>query len=320
MIARQTQEPGAARAQCEILMPESPTQVRANSKLAARRFALRHRAHAVSRGRLWSALSVVLAAAGCAPPGPVAPDAATDSFRAEIAVGAPLFATVSYLRAGDNRGTRVILVHGTPGSATAWSDYVMSPPPGTEVLALDRPGFGRSGPAGAVPSLADQAAAVLALMPTDGRPVLLLGHSLGGPIVARVAADHPERVAGLVLLAASMDPALEAIHPMQYVGAWGLVKPLLPRMLRNANAELMALKPELEALAQALPRITAKVVIVHGTKDDLVPVANVPFMQAHLTGARCVKTVLLEGQNHFLPWNSEATVREAIRMAMEPLC
>ena len=294
--------------------------IRTHSRLAARRFALRHRAHAGSRGRLWSALSVVLAAAGYAPPGPLAPEVATDAFRVEIAVGAPLFATVSYLKAGDSRGTRVIMVHGTPGSATAWSDYVLSPPPGTEVLALDRPGFGRSGPSGAVTRLADQAAAVLALMPADGRPVLLLGHSLGGAIVARVAADHPDRVAGLVLLAASLDPALEAIHPMQYVGAWGLVKPLLPRMLRNANAELMALKPELQALAQALPRITAKVVIVHGTKDDLVPVANVAFMQAHLTGARCVKTVLLEGQNHFLPWNSEATVREAIRMAMEPLC
>lgn len=320
MVVRQIQQHSAARAQSEILMPETPLPVSAHSKLAARRFSLRHRAHAGSRGRLWSALSVALAAAGCAPPGPVASEAATDPLRAEVTLGAPIFATVSYLHAGDSRGMRVILVHGTPGSATAWSDYVLSPPPGTEVLALDRPGFGRSGPAGAMTSLADQAAAVLALMPADGRPVLLLGHSLGGPIVARVAADHPERVAGLVLLAASLDPALETIHPMQYVGAWGLVKPLLPRMLRNANAELMALKPELEALAQVLPRITAKVVIVHGTKDDLVPVANVPFMQAHLTGARCVKTVLLEGQNHFLPWNSEATVREAIRMAMEPSC
>ena len=301
-------------------MPLIPMHFKAHNKLATRRFALRHRAHTGSRGRLMSALSVVLAAAGCAPPGPLAPEVATDAFRVEIAVGAPLFATLSYLQAGDSRGTRVILVHGTPGSATAWSDYVMSPPPGMEVVALDRPGFGRSGPSGAMTSLADQAAAVLALMPAHGRPVLLLGHSLGGPIVARVAADHPERVAGLVLLAASLDPALESIHPMQYVGAWGLVKPLLPRTLRNANAELMALTPELESLAQALPRITAKVVIVHGTKDDLVPVANVPFMQAHLTGARCVKTVLLEGQNHFLPWNSEATVREAIQMAMEPTC
>jgi pimeloyl-ACP methyl ester carboxylesterase len=301
-------------------MPEPLFPAPSQEPIRQRRFGLRHRAHSGTRGHLWSALSVVLAAVGCAPPGARTPEALTEALRAEVTVAAPLNAAVSYLRAGDSRGTRVILVHGTPGSATAWSDYVLPPPPGMEVLALDRPGFGRSGPAGAVISLTDQAAAVLALMPEGGRPVILLGHSLGGPIVARVAADHPERVAGLVLLAASLDPGLEAIHPMQYVGATWMVKQLLPRTLRNANAELMALKPELEALAKVLPRITAKVVIVHGTRDDLVPVANVPFMQAHLTGARCVKTVLLEGQNHFLPWNSEATVREAIRMAMEPSC
>jgi pimeloyl-ACP methyl ester carboxylesterase len=144
--------------------------------------------------------------------------------RAELAVGAPLVASVSYLHAGDADGPIVIMVHGTPGSAMAWSDYLLSPPSGTEVVALDRPGFGRSGPAGAMTSLADQAAAVLALMPTDGRPVLLLGHSLGGAVVARVAADHPERVTALVLLAASLDPALESIHPMQIVGAWAPVR------------------------------------------------------------------------------------------------
>jgi pimeloyl-ACP methyl ester carboxylesterase len=150
--------------------------------------------------------------------------------------------------------------------------------------------------------------------------VILLGHSLGGPIVARVAAEYPERIRAVIFLAASLDPAQERIHPMQAVGAWPLVRSLLPRTIRNANAELMALKPELDDLAALLPRITAKVVIVHGTKDDLVPVANVPFMQARLTGTRCVETVLLEGQNHFLPWNSEATVRQAIRMAQEGEC
>jgi len=291
-----------------------------DKKLAPRPLVLRHCVQSRARSRLSSALGVALAATGCAPPGPVAHEAATEPLRAEVSVGAPLSTQVSYLRAGDQRGARIILVHGTPGSATAWTDYVLSPPYGMEVLALDRPGFGRSGPKGAMTSLADQAAAVLALMPVGGQPVLLLGHSLGGAVVARVAADHPERVAGLVLLAASLDPALESIHPLQHVGAWWLVKSVLPRVLRNSNTELMALKPELELLATALQHITAKVVIVHGTLDELVPVANVPFMQAHLTGARCVKTVLLEGQNHFLPWNSEATVRDAIRIALEPSC
>jgi pimeloyl-ACP methyl ester carboxylesterase len=60
------------------------------------------------------------------------------------------------------------------------------------------------------------------------------------------------------------------------------------------------------------------VLIVHGTEDKLVPVANVPFMQARLTGARCVRTTLLQGRNHFLPWNAEAEVRAAIAAALEP--
>jgi pimeloyl-ACP methyl ester carboxylesterase len=290
------------------------------ASIAAPRASRRHRAHAPSRGRLWSALSVVLAAVGCAPPGPHAPETATDSMRSSIAVGAPLETKVSYLRAGNAAGPRVILVHGTPGSATAWTDYMVDPPTGLEVIAIDRPGFGQSGPDGAVITMADQGAAVAALLPADNRPVVLLGHSLGGPVVAWVAARHPERITGLVLLAASLDPAQESIMAIQYVGTWPMVHAMLPRTLRNANDELMALKPELESLAALLPRITAKVVIVHGTKDDLVPVANVGFMQAHLTGSRCVKTVLLDGQNHFLPWNSATVVRDAVRVALEPGC
>jgi pimeloyl-ACP methyl ester carboxylesterase len=285
-------------------------------------------AHAPSRGPLWSALAVVLATVGCAVPGPAAPESATDGLRRRVTLGEPLNAEISYLLSsgapgetpGATSNLRLILVHGTPGSAAGWADYLLDPPPHLEVVALDRPGFGRSGPEGAVPGLEAQAAAVAALLPADGRRAVLLGHSLGGPIVARVAALYPERVAALVLLAASLDPGLESTHPMQWVGAWAPVRWLLPRAIRNANAELMALKPELELLAPLLPQIKAPVLIVHGTQDDLVPVANVAFMQAHLSGARCVKTVLLEGRNHFLPWNSADLVRDAIRQASEAPC
>jgi pimeloyl-ACP methyl ester carboxylesterase len=289
-----------------------------------------HRGRAVTswRAPLATAVGVALANVGCAPPGPRAPAASVETLRATRAVRAPVDALISYVQAGKASGPRVILVHGTPGDATGWADFLVPPSDAWDVVALDRPGFGRSGPNGAMPSLAEQAAAVAALLPDDGRPVVLLGHSYGGPVVARVAADHPDRVAGLVLLAASMDPGQERIHPLQHVGAWAPVKRMLPRAIRNANHELMSLEPELRDLAQRLPHITAPVVIVHGTRDDLVPVANVEYMQARLTGSRCVKTVLLEGRNHFLPWNSVVDVRAAIgtavamamAMAREPRC
>lgn len=278
------------------------------------------RARGPGLSRLWSALGVIVGTLGCSSAGLRAADVNTDVLRHRLAAHEPLNITLSYLQAGHPTAPRLILVHGTPGSASGWSEYLANPPPGADVVALDRPGFGDSGPDGAVTSLEAQAAAVFALFPTDGRRVVLLGHSLGGPIVARVAAEHPDRVAAVVLLAASLDPALEKINPMQWVGTWTAVRWALPRAIRNANAELIALKPQLESLARLLPKIAAPVLIVHGTKDDLVPVANVPFMQARLMGARCVKTELLEGQNHFLPWNSTAVVRQAIAWALEATC
>jgi pimeloyl-ACP methyl ester carboxylesterase len=220
-------------------------------------------------------------------------------------------------------GPLLVLVHGTPGAAQGWADYLLAPPEGMQVLAIDRPGFGDSGPDEAVPGLAEQAAAVWAALPADlpsDRPLVLLGHSLGGPVVARVAADHPERVQALVLLAAALDPALESIHPLQRVGAWPVVRHWLPRAIRNANAELMALAPELQDLAYRLPAIRARVVIVHGTADDLVPVASVPYAQRMLSGAACVHTMLLPGQDHFLPWNAPDAVRAAVRTALTASC
>jgi pimeloyl-ACP methyl ester carboxylesterase len=271
-------------------------------------------------GRTWSALAVVMSTLGCAPPGPRQPVAATETLRRSVPVPDALGGSLSTLVAGEPTGLRVVLVHGTPGSADAWADYLLDPPVGVELVALDRPGFGRSGPDGALVRLADQAAAVAALLPADGRRAVLLGHSLGGPIVARVAAEHPDRVSAVVLLAASLDPDLERIHPMQPFGAWPPVRALLPRAIRNANDELMALRPELLGLVDLLPRISAPVLIVHGSDDDLVPVANVRFMESHLSGARCRVTRVLPGRNHFLPWNAEPEVRAAIAWAASAPC
>lgn len=77
-----------------------------------------------------------------------------------------------------------------------------------EMLFLDRPGHGWSarGPA-SNEDPRGQAATLAALMDRLGiGPAIVVGHSFGGATVATFALDHPERVAGLLFLAAATHP------------------------------------------------------------------------------------------------------------------
>jgi pimeloyl-ACP methyl ester carboxylesterase len=223
---------------------------------------------------------------------------------------------VSFLYAGDPALPRVVFLHGTPGAADGWADYLLDPPVGFEAIAIDRPGFGETRPRRAVASLGEQAQAVEPfLLSRKGASALLVGHSLGAPIAARVAVDHPDRVSGLVLLAGSLDPDLEEVLWVQYLGRWFGLEWLIPRWARNANRELIALEKHLRALAERLPEVRCPVVIVHGTDDSLVPYANVAFMEKHFAANPRVEVMRLEGKNHFLPWNAEGAVRAAIARA-----
>jgi pimeloyl-ACP methyl ester carboxylesterase len=275
---------------------------------------LRRRPTRPFASRMAESTAAILATLGWAARGPVHPQSRVAAYRrlpVDAATG-----RVGVIGTGPSTGPRVILVHGTPGSAGGWIDYLVEAPPGLEWIAVDRPGFGDSAPRGPVTGLTDQAAAIATLLPDPPRRTVLVGHSLGGPVVAAVAAAHPERVDAIVLLAASLDPSLEVIHPVQHVADHPLIRPLLPRALRNANRELMDLKSELEALAPRLASIRARVVIVHGTGDRLVPVENVAYVTARLPNAAAIETRLLEGRNHFLPWNSRDIVVDAIGAAL----
>lgn len=261
-------------------------------------------------------LGGALALTGCSIPGPDSSEAdmAASLPRHDLALAAGY--SLSYVTAGDPAGRLAIFVHGTPGDAHAWGDYLMSVPKGYLYVAIDRPGFGHSGPDGAVVSLAEQGQAIAALIRANGgKPAVLIGHSLGGPIIAQAAVDSPDLVAALVMVAGSLDPAQENVPLIQYVGDTWPVSALLPRWLRNTNREIIALEPQLAALAPRLAAIHVPVTIVHGTKDDLVPFENVAFMKAHLTGTRAMDVTVIDGQNHFLPWNSKRQVDAAIAKA-----
>lgn len=234
--------------------------------------------------------------------------------RFRLSIGKLAGTRIAAWEAGSEGARRLIFVHGTPGSAAMWRRYLADPVPGLHAIAFDRPGFGRTRPPAALVSFEAQAAALEPLLAPSrqGRWPILVGHSLGGPIIARAAADHPERVAGLVILAGSLDPMLERPRWFNRLADWMPVRLLLGQALRHANDEILAAPRHTRELAGILDRVRCPVVILHGTEDSLVPYENVRFMQRAFVNAASVEVVSLEGADHFIPWTHEQRVRDAV--------
>lgn len=111
---------------------------------------------------------------------------------------------LSVQESGPVDGPLVVLLHGLASDSDTF-DRVLLPlgERGLRAVALDLPGHGHSGPSPAGYALSDFSAALLALVDDlDAGPVTLVGHSLGGAIAMTFAQDHPDRVAGLVLVSA----------------------------------------------------------------------------------------------------------------------
>lgn len=104
----------------------------------------------------------------------------------------------------DGRSPTLLLVHG--GSHGAWCWEAVAPllqSRGHEVAVLDLPGCGSDPTPRADLSLDDSVDAIVAAVDRiPAGPVVLVGHSIGGMPLPGVAAARPDRVAGIVFVAA----------------------------------------------------------------------------------------------------------------------
>jgi DNA-binding SARP family transcriptional activator/pimeloyl-ACP methyl ester carboxylesterase len=199
----------------------------------------------------------------------------------------------------------------------------------TRLILFDKRGMGLSDRVGAPPTLADTASDMLAVMNAVGsRRAVVFGASEGGPACVAFTAQHPERVAGLVMYASmakgtrtpdyrwALTSAQYDAWLAQLIASWGEAQALeyfapsnatdpqlakwWARTLRLASSP-SACKAVLEVLRdidvrELLPQIDTPTLILHRRDDRAILIQAGRYMAEHIPNAQLVE---LPGRDHW---------------------
>jgi pimeloyl-ACP methyl ester carboxylesterase len=220
-----------------------------------------------------------------------------------------------YVKTGNDSLPTLFFVHGSPSSWIIYMKYLQDKDLLSKyrMIAIDRPGFGYSN-FGNAKNLDEQSRLISPVVKSlqNGKPIYAVGHSLGGPLIAKLQIDYQNIFSGLVFIAAAVDPNLEGPEKWRYIMKMPVLTYLLPGAFRPSNDELIYLKTDLKYLDREWERITCPAWIIHGNKDDLVPVENVDYAKKKLVNARSVKTKTLPGADHMIPLNRYNEVKDVL--------
>lgn len=217
----------------------------------------------------------------------------------------------------------IILVHGWTCDDTSWTEQVPALAKTFRVVTLDLPGHGRSdAPRDGKFSMDLFARAVEAVRrESKADKVVLVGHSMGTPVIRQYARLYPEHVAGLVLVdglvfmpAASARGAAPPLQPSQLAGPEGLkarenmirgmFTPATPPALQQHVLKMMLAAPEATASGAMLATFDAS-----NWKDDVitVPVLGIYAEKSQLGNAEYSRKIFpafeyveIPGTGHFV--------------------
>lgn len=219
---------------------------------------------------------------------------------------------IHYAMTGSDSLPTIFFIHGSPGSWNAFENYMKDSLllQKFRMVSVDRPGFGYSD-YGQPQHLDVQSVWISRLfyLLANHKPMFLAGHSLGGPMVIKLAADNPHLFSGIVVISGSIDPKEEKPEKWRPFLYKTPLNYLVPGAMRPSNEELWYLKKDLVQLENDFPKITCPVYFIHGSVDTWVPPGNVEYGKKMLVNAPLVDITLIPGANHFIPWSKFTEIR-----------
>jgi pimeloyl-ACP methyl ester carboxylesterase len=290
--------------------------------------------------------SRVMSAAHSAGSDPAGSSAQVQEGPMEKSVALPSGLTLHYAEQGQASGVPVLFLHGVTDSWRSFEPVLRQLPASIHAFALSQRGHGNSSRPEAGYRYTDLSEDARAFMDAAGLPAaVVVGHSMGAMVAQRLAVDHPDRVAGLVLLG-----AFSTLHGHQGVqDFWNttistLRDPIDPDMVREFQTSTLANETPQEFLdtvvseslkvparvwqatftgfietadfSHELATITSPTLIVWGDRDGYALLKDQQALAAAIPHAR---RVTYEGGGHAFHWESaERFAGDLVTFVYEP--
>lgn len=227
------------------------------------------------------------------------------SFDASAEVDLKLSAQVT----GKPSGT-IIFIHGTPGSADSYAKLLIDQTLRRKALmvAINRPGYGQSEESKKALSIEDQARLFSKYIETNypGRKIILVGHSYGSAIAAKMASEKNAHYQAVFLLSAIADPseikkdwAVKGSKMVSGIAKLPLTQAILSPSMLTCQRDLESFDDNLESLANDWQEIKAKMIVVRGEKDPRVSLKHGDYIKSAAKNSK-VKVITIENAGHHL--------------------
>ena len=210
----------------------------------------------------------------------------------------------------------VLMIHGIAGTPAQFQDLIPMVPPDWSIYDILLDGhcarvedFGTS----SMKKWKAQAAAQVEEMLQNHERIVLVGHSMGTLFSIRAGIEHPDRVAGLFLIAVPLRPwvRLSTVFTCLRV-MWGDLRPddKAGWAMRNATGiqmtrkfwkyaswipRLLELLTECRVIREMLPRLEVPTLAFQSRIDELVSMRSVK----HLRTNPNIRITVLEDSGHF---------------------